>query len=201
MTGEPNRQTSDAILLHVCCAPCATYPVERLRDAGLHVRGYWYNPNIHPWKEHEARRESLVKYSAQAALPVEWGPGYNAVAFLRAVAGREDARDRCQVCYTLRLQATAARARARGIPLFTTTLFISPYQDQDLVRAAGEEASATHGVEFHFEDFRPGWSVRGQRLRQYGLYRQQYCGCLFSEFERYTGLPISRAAEMPFEDV
>ncbi|NPV07533.1 MAG: epoxyqueuosine reductase QueH [Anaerolineae bacterium] len=201
MISEPDPQPSDAILLHVCCAPCATYPLERLRDAGLQVRGYWYNPNIHPWKEHEARRESLVQYSAEVALPVEWEPGYNAVAFLRAVAGREDARDRCRICYALRLQATAARARLLGIRLFSTTLLISPYQDQDLIRAAGEEAAAAHGVEFRFEDFRPGWSVRGQRLRQHGLYRQQYCGCLFSEFERYTGLPIARAAEMPLEDV
>ncbi|MGI6208453.1 MAG: epoxyqueuosine reductase QueH [Anaerolineae bacterium] len=197
----PTSNADDSILLHICCAPCATYPVEHLREAGLDVRGFWYNPNIHPWQEHEARRASLVSYAARVGLPVEWQPGYDAVAFLRAVAGRETARDRCRVCYALRLGAAAARTQALGLPRFTTTLLISPYQDQDLIRAAGQEAAAAHGVEFYFENFRRGWSVRGQRVREYNLYRQQYCGCLFSEFERYTRVPIAQAGEMPLADL
>jgi len=101
------------------------------------------------------------------------------------------------ICYRIRLQAAAACASRLGIPAFTTTLLISPYQDQSLIREAGEEAAELHEVRFHFENFRRGWTVRSQRVREYDLYRQQYCGCLYSEFERYARLPIERAGEAP----
>ncbi len=185
------------ILLHICCAPCATYPVEHLRDAGMAVRGFWSNPNVHPWQEHEARRLSLVRYSDAVRLPMEWEPGYQMAEFLRQVAGREARGERCRVCYRMRLQAAAACASQLGVPAFTTTLLVSPYQDQSLIREAGEEAAAEYGVHFHFENFRRGWSIRSQRVREYDLYRQQYCGCIYSEFERYTKLPIERAGEAP----
>ncbi|NLT41676.1 MAG: epoxyqueuosine reductase QueH [Anaerolineae bacterium] len=191
------QRPAGEILLHICCAPCATYPVERLRELGFTVRGYWSNPNIHPWQEHEARRLSLVGYAQRVDLPVEWEPGYQMVDFLRQVAGREASGDRCRVCYRLRLEAAAACASRLGIAVFTTTLLVSPYQDQALIREAGEAAADAHGVQFYFENFRRGWNVRSQRVREYDLYRQQYCGCLYSEFERYTKLPVGRAGEAP----
>ena len=181
------------ILLHICCAPCATYPVEHLRRAGLAITGYWYNPNVQPWSEHERRRDSLVGYAAQAALPVVWEAGYDVIAFMRLLAGHEAQGDRCAICYRLRLARAAACARRLGISCFTTTLLISPFQDRALIRTAGESAAREQGVAFLFEDWRSGWPERGRLTRHYGLYQQHYCGCLYSEFERYTGIPVLAA--------
>jgi predicted adenine nucleotide alpha hydrolase (AANH) superfamily ATPase len=192
---------SDAMLLHICCAPCATYPVVHLRGLGYSLTGYWYNPNIQPWTEHEARRQSLVAYAALVGLPMVWERGYDTAQFLAMVAGHERKGERCAVCYSLRLGRAAAAARRLGLPRFTTTLLVSPYQDQAMLRRIGEEEAARHGVEFYFENMRRGWSERSRLTREYGLYRQQYCGCLFSEFERYTRLPIERSGEIDLENL
>ena len=173
------------ILLHICCGPCATYPIERLREEEFQVAGFWYNPNIHPWQEHERRRESAERYAEAVQLPVMWHPDYDMVLFLRSVVGHEQFRQRCQICYRLRLSRTAQVATQEGFDAFTTTLLISPHQDQDAIRRIGAEVGEAEGVEFYFENFRRGWA-RGRRVaRQHGLYRQQYCGCIYSEWERY----------------
>lgn len=189
------------ILLHICCAPCATYPVVKLREAGHQVLGFWHNPNIHPWSEHEARRRSLIDYGRLVDLPLVYHPGYDMAVFLRQVAGREQRPDRCAICYSLRLAAAASEAARRGIPLFTTTLLVSPHQDRDRAIAAGRAAGERFGVEFLAEDFRSGWNERSRLTRQYGLYRQQYCGCVFSEFERYAKRGIEAADALTYEDL
>ena len=174
------------ILLHVCCGPCGTYPVNRLREEGFEVTGFWYNPNVHPWMEHERRRESLARYAEEVGLPVIWHPTYEMPRFLRNVAGQERFRERCRWCYRMRLMKTARVAVERGFDAFTTTLLISPYQDQDLIRTIGEAAAEQYEVPFYFENFRRGWSERGRLTREHDLYRQQYCGCIYSEWERYN---------------
>jgi len=174
------------ILLHICCAPCATYTVARLREEGFEVTGFWYNPNIHPWTEHERRRESLARYAEAIELPVIWYERYEMPLFLRAVAGHERFGERCRICYRMRLERTAKVAVEGGFDAFTTTLLISPYQNQALIRRIGEELAAENGVKFHFENFRRGWSERGRLTKEYDLYRQQYCGCIYSEWERYN---------------
>ena len=103
------------------------------------------------------------------------------------MADRAARPERCQVCYRLRLGKTAAMARERGFDAFSTTLLISPYQDHSLLRQVGEEMAAEYDVPFHYEDLRKGWGERGRLTRQYNLYRQQYCGCIYSEWERYRG--------------
>lgn len=185
---EPTPEyAGQRVLLHICCGPCATYTVGRLRALGFAVTGFWYNPNIHPWQEHERRRESLVRFAEQVELPLVIQPGYEMPAFLRLVAGRERFRRRCAICYAMRLRAAAQQARAGGLDAFTTTLLISPYQEQELIRRIGEHLADKEGVRFYFEDFRKGWAERGRLTRQYDLYRQQYCGCVYSEWERYQG--------------
>jgi predicted adenine nucleotide alpha hydrolase (AANH) superfamily ATPase len=173
------------ILLHICCGPCSTYTIERLQEEGFAVTGFWYNPNIHPWQEHQQRRESLVRYTEAVSLPMIWHERYEMHLFLRAVVGHERFRQRCAICYRMRLEKTAQVAAEQGFDAFTTTLLISPHQDQELIRQVGEEMAAQHGIEFYFENFRRGWSERGQLTREHDLYRQQYCGCLYSEWERY----------------
>jgi predicted adenine nucleotide alpha hydrolase (AANH) superfamily ATPase len=172
-----------SILLHVCCAPCATYCVKRLRELAFVPTGYWYNPNIHPYTEHERRRETLVTYAAQIDLPVLWEPGYEMIAFLREVVGREQFRERCRHCYRMRLERTAQIAAREGLDAFTTTLLISPYQDQEIIRTLGQAFAERYGVSFFFENFRRGWAEHGQMVREHDLYSQRYCGCVYSEWE------------------
>lgn len=171
------------ILLHICCGPCGTYTIRRLRDLGFAVTGYWYNPNIHPFAEHELRRETLRRYAEQVSLPVIWHDAYDMPLYFRQVAGHEAFRERCRICYRMRLEQTARAAREGGFDAFTTTLLISIHQDQDAIRQIGEEVGAALGVPFFYEDFRRGWSERGRVANEYGLYKQQYCGCLYSEWE------------------
>ncbi|MBC7263770.1 MAG: epoxyqueuosine reductase QueH [Chloroflexi bacterium] len=182
---EKECEVSRRLLLHICCGPCSTYTIKRLRELGFDVTGYWYNPNVHPYTEHERRRSCLEEYAATVGLPMIWEPDYDMPAYFRAVAGHEKFGERCARCYDLRLRATARTASERGFGVITTTLLISPYQDQQLIVAVGEEAAAEFGVDFFFENFRRGWSERGRLAKEHNLYRQAYCGCIFSEWERY----------------
>jgi predicted adenine nucleotide alpha hydrolase (AANH) superfamily ATPase len=181
------------ILTHICCAPCATYTVNRLRQIGFDVTGFWYNPNIHPWQEHERRRAALESYAGRIGLPMIWRHDYDFVEFLRRAAGQEQFRRRCTFCYEMRLTETARMAHTGGFDAFTTTLLISPYQDQGLLRQMGESLGRAEGVPFYFEDFRRGWAERGRLTKEYDLYRQQYCGCIYSEWERYNDAHIGDA--------
>jgi len=172
-----------SILLHICCGPCGTYTIRRLHEQGFEVRGFWYNPNIHPFAEHERRRECVRLYAEDIDLPMLWSEGYEMPAYFRAVAGHEAFGERCAICYRLRLQRTAQVAREQGFDAFTTTLLISPYQQQALIRDIGEELAREHGVHFYFENFRQGWSERGHMARDHEMYQQRYCGCVYSEWE------------------
>jgi epoxyqueuosine reductase len=171
------------LLLHICCGPCSTASIEQLRQHGFDVTGFWYNPNVHPLSEHELRRQCVSDYAPVVNLPmIEW-PGYDMPAYFRAVAGHEDSTERCAICYRLRLARAAQVAQERGFDAFTTTLLISPYQQQSLIRQIGEEQGQLHHMEFYFENLRRGWKDRGQLSRDHGLYQQKYCGCLYSEWE------------------
>ena len=200
VAGDTVERGSGHVLLHVCCAPCATYPVLYLRELGYEVTALWYNPNIQPWSEHEARRVCLANYAQQVGMRVLWEPGYEVLAFLRSVVGSEEKARRCPVCYRLRLERAARRAAEGGFAAFTTTLLVSPYQDVAELCRCGEELARIYSVRFLALDFRKGWATRGKLVREYGLYRQQYCGCLFSEFERYAKLPIEQAVAVRYED-
>lgn len=172
-----------SILVHICCAPCATYTVKRLRELEFAVTGYWYNPNIHPFSEHERRRETLVQYARRIDLPMIWEPDYDVVDFFRLIQGRERFRDRCALCYQMRMERTCATAAQRGFDCITSTLLISPYQDQAAIRSIGERTAAQHGIEFYFENLRRGWAEHFAIVRQEQLYSQRYCGCIYSEWE------------------
>jgi predicted adenine nucleotide alpha hydrolase (AANH) superfamily ATPase len=188
---EPATETDTAplpgrgrrLLLHVCCAPCATYTAQRLRELAFEVTGYWYNPNIHPFSEHERRRETLARYADEIDLPMIWEPGYEIVKFMRAIHGREQFRERCRICYRVRLDRTARIAARDGFDAFTTTLLISPYQDQAAIAEIGEQAGAQHGPVFFFENFRQGWAEHHRIVHEHELYSQRYCGCVYSEWE------------------
>jgi|UniRef100_A0A7C5ALK3 predicted adenine nucleotide alpha hydrolase (AANH) superfamily ATPase len=172
------------LLLHICCGPCAIYPVELLRAAGHQVVGYFYNPNIHPYQEFLRRKQALADYADTVGLSVIWEPGYEVEEYFRQVAFREG--ERCRLCYALRLARAVRTAREQGFEAFTTTLLYSRYQKHDLIREIAEELGSQAQLVFYYEDFRKGWSEGVTKSKEMGLYRQPYCGCLFSERERYS---------------
>ena len=181
------------ILLHGCCGPCATYTVRRLREEGFEVAAFWYNPNVHPFTEHRNRLEAMQKVADAMDLPLVVAEGYDIIAYFRAVVGHE--ADRCGACFSMRLSRTAAEAKARSIPYFTTTLLISPYQKHDLLHHIGEEVGSEHHVEFYYEDFRPGFRESHSLSKELDLYHQKYCGCIYSEWERFGKVQIEEVAE------
>lgn len=202
---QPERPplAGQRLLLHVCCAPCATYSARRLQEQGAEVTAFWYNPNVHPFSEHERRRISLARYAAEVGLPVEWEPGYDMVTFFRRVAGHERPGERCALCYELRLERTARRAAELGMDAICTTLLISPYQDQALIHQVGLAAAARHGVAFYFENLRRGFGEHQRLAREHGLYRQSYCGCVYSEWEallKRGHSPASASDSTPAEE-
>ncbi len=183
------------ILLHICCAPCTIYPLEVLSAAEHKVRGFFFNPNIHPYQEHHRRAETLKSYAAQVGLPVIWDHSYPLEEFLREVAFRE--KDRCRFCYYRRLSAAARVARGGTFDAFTSTLLYSKFQNHELIRELGQAAAREAGVSFHYEDFRQGWARGRKKADELGLYQQQYCGCIFSERDRFAGTPGTAGGAAP----
>ncbi|MBR6825560.1 MAG: epoxyqueuosine reductase QueH [Oscillospiraceae bacterium] len=171
------------VLLHICCAPCANMPIEVLRGDGFEVTGFWYNPNIHPFTEYRSRRNCVRDYAATIDLKLLERDEYALRPFVRQVAG--DLAGRCVKCYEMRLYTAAQAAAEGGFDSFTSSLFISPYQNHELMREVGERAAAEFGVKFLYRDFRPYFRPGQERARELGMYIQKYCGCVFSEEERY----------------
>jgi len=173
------------LLLHICCGPCACYPLTVLREEGVTVRGFFHNPNIHPYQEFQRRLEGVEQLAARLGLTVDYDREYGLRHYLRQVVFHED--DRCRLCYQMRLAAVARRARELGVAAFSSTLLYSRYQQHDLIRELGEEAAAREGIAFYYRDFRGGWQRGIELSKEWQLYRQPYCGCIYSEEERYRG--------------
>ena len=170
-------------LLHICCAPCANQCIEVLRKDQYTVTGFWYNPNIPPFPEYRARRNCLREYAPTIDLPLVEKNDYALRPFVRAVA--EDISHRCGKCYEMRLFETAKYAADNGFDSFTSSLFISPYQNHELMRETAQRAASEFGVQFLYRDFRPYFRAGQEFAREHNFYIQKYCGCVFSEEERY----------------
>ena len=171
------------LLLHVCCAPCLIYPLERLRGQEYGVTGFFYNPNLHPLEEYEARRQAVAAFGKAAQCEVLF-PQYSPDEFFKAVPAMDPAPGRCKECWGLRLKETAKQAREKGFDSISTTLLVSPYQDQALLKQLGSDIAAGQGLRFYFEDFRPGFRKAHEIARAQGIYCQKYCGCAQSKIER-----------------
>ena len=171
------------ILLHICCAPCTVYPLKILREKGWEVFGYFYNLNIHPYQEYRKRLETLKDYASKVDLRLIIRDEYNVEQFIREVVFRES--NRCYYCYTHRLEAAARLAKKSGFQAFTTTLLYSKQQKHELIKEIAGGISKRIGIQFYYEDFREGWKFGIEKSKQLNLYRQQYCGCIYSEAERF----------------
>ncbi len=171
------------ILLHICCAPCAIYPIKILRMEDFDIMGFFYKHNIHPYMECIRRQETLQSYTATIDLGVIYQEGYDLEGFIQNVVFRES--ERCSYCYYERLRTTALMAKRGKFDYFSTTLLYSKFQKHDKLKSIGEEIGKSVGVRFYYQDFRTGWKEGVAASKRLGLYRQQYCGCIYSEKERY----------------
>lgn len=185
-------------LMHTCCAPCSIVCIDMLREDGIEPVSYWNNPNIHPWTEYRQRRDTLVSYTKSAGVKLILDGDYGIRPFTAAVAADPD--HRCGYCYTVRLEAAAAYARAHGFDSFTTTLLVSPYQNRELLLATGAAMGEQYGVEFLPYDFRPRFREGQDRARELGLYMQKYCGCIYSEEDRYRAKHRKKLAQRAKEE-
>ncbi len=180
------------ILLHMCCGPCSCYPLKKLREEGYRVSGYFFNPNIHPYKEFKRRLETAEEFAAKEKMPIYVDKQYVLRTFLqKALAAEQMPEDlehkpRCQMCYTWRLHQAAVFAKEHNFKAFTSSLLVSPYQQHAFIKKIGEQLAQKVGVEFYYEDFREGWDEGVEICQTLELYRQPYCGCIFSEEERYS---------------
>lgn len=172
------------LLLHICCGPCALYPIKELTaDKFEEVVGFYYNPNIHPPDEYKKRRDALADAENKSGLTVIYPP-YKMEEYFKKIVSKENSPERCSLCWELRLSETADFARKNGFDAFTTTLLISPYQNHDLVKEIGESLGREKGIDFYYKDFRKGFRESQEQAKKQDLYRQKYCGCVFSNLEK-----------------
>ncbi len=173
------------LLLHTCCAPCSVYCIDSLREEGIEPTVYWYNPNIHPYMEYKARRDCLKEYTKNINVQAIFEENYGLDEFCKNVIG--DLENRCSnYCYRVRLEQTAKYAKENGYDSFSTTLLVSPYQKHDVIIKVAEEMAIKYNVKFLYRDFRIGFREGQNKARELGLYMQKYCGCVFSEEDRYS---------------
>jgi predicted adenine nucleotide alpha hydrolase (AANH) superfamily ATPase len=172
-----------SVLVHVCCAHCAAYTVEHWRLQGYAAIAFWYNPNIHPYTEHQNRLESMKKLAGEMDLPLLIADSYDMPEYFRRVAGNEE--NRCHDCFDLRLLKTAETACENGLDSFTSTLLISPHQQHEVLSEVGRRIAGERSIEFLYADLRKRYSDSRHITKPLDLYRQQYCGCIYSEWERY----------------
>ena len=184
--------TRPKLLLHACCAPCSSATLERL-SAHFDLTILYYNPNIYPPEEYHRREAELERFVEQAGYhyPVVELP-YDPQEFYTAVKGLENEPEkgaRCTVCYRLRMRRAAQYAAEHGFDWFTTTLSISPHKDAKRINAIGQELEQEYGVRHLPSDFKKqnGYLRSLQLSEEYGLYRQDYCGCEFSAKARGIG--------------
>jgi len=173
------------ILIHICCASCAITPLRELTENSEYsITGFFYNPNIHPYTEMDKRRQAVADYAGKEGFEVIFAE-YDMENFFKNVAANIEAPLRCQICWKMRLHRTARYAKEKGFDAFTTTLLVSPYQDRQTVVKVGSELGNEIGVKFIDTDWRGGFRAAQQFAREHNMYRQKYCGCVFSEKERY----------------
>lgn len=179
------------LCLHSCCAPCSSYVLEYLGHF-FQITVLYYNPNIYPEEEYRKRVEEQRSFIGRlpAEHPAAFAEGrFHPEEFYRAVKGLEripEGGERCFACYALRLEETARLAKEQGFDYFTTTLTISPLKNADKLNEIGEQMAEKYGVLWLPSDFKKknGYKRSTELSKEYGLYRQNYCGCVFSKQER-----------------
>ncbi|MEK6646697.1 MAG: epoxyqueuosine reductase QueH [Candidatus Firestonebacteria bacterium] len=187
------------ILAHLCCAPCFTYPLLKLKEKGFEITGIFYNPNIHPYTEYIKRMDAAKLYADSININVLFpdknnifeSNGYEIEDFLENASfamknGGKIAR--CKFCYELRLKKIGIYAKKMSYEYFTTSLLVSPYQQHIAIKEIAESIAKEIGMNFYYEDWRVGYKQGRCISKEHNLYHQKYCGCIYSEKERYLNL-------------
>ncbi len=172
------------LLLHACCAPCLIAPYQHLKNE-YDLTVFWYNDNIHPYTEYKKRLDCLKDFVAKEKAKSIIKDEYDVKKFLQTVCFRED--NRCQLCYYERLKYTAIVAKKGNFAYFGTTLLYSKFQNFAKIVEIGKNLAKKYGVKFLDTDLRIFWKEGIEMSKQEKMYRQQYCGCIYSEQERYLG--------------
>jgi len=179
-----NLEKKNKIILHACCAICSGYPVSYLKDAGYQVIVYFYNPNIYPAVEYQRRLEA--QRTLCRALDVELVEAqYNPEEFYLVAKGLENEPEkgaRCDKCFELRLRKTAEYAKSCGVKEFTTSIVISPHKNFQKLTCIGQKIAKEYGLNYQAIDFKKkdGFLKTNKISRELGLYRQNYCGCVYA---------------------
>ncbi len=175
------------ILLHACCGVCAAQTIEKLKEEFNEIIIFFYNPNLWPEEENQKRLEAIKKVANYHGVKfVEEKPDHEKwLGKIRGLENEPEGGKRCEVCYKMRLEQTAQKAKELGCDFFTTTLSISPHKKAEVINSIGREAGEKFGVEFHEADFKKqdGFKKTCDLAKQLNLYRQNYCGCEFSRGE------------------
>lgn len=171
------------LLLHSCCGPCSTYPIKVLKEENMDITSFWFNTNIHPYTEYKNRFLSYKLLMEKENIPTIVVHDYDIIKFTQAVYKNE--HDRCGYCYYSRMDEVAKVAKEKGFDAFTTTLLVSPYQNHELLISVCEEVGKKYDISFYYKDFRVGFREGQQMARDMELYMQKYCGCIYSEEDRY----------------
>jgi predicted adenine nucleotide alpha hydrolase (AANH) superfamily ATPase len=174
------------LLFHCCCGPCTLSCLDSLKKlvaANDEFKLFWYNPNIHPYTEYRARKNTFTQFAEKENLNNLIVDEYGLQFFLEAVSS--DTQNRCEKCYRIRLGKTAETAARTGMDAFSTSLLVSPYQDHNAIRRVGEEVASRYNIAFLYHDFRAFFREGQVKAKARDMYMQKYCGCVFSEEERY----------------
>ncbi|MDI6736761.1 MAG: epoxyqueuosine reductase QueH [bacterium] len=169
------------ILLHICCGVCASSVMERLKEEGFEVIGFFYNPNIHPGEEYKRRLEITRQVAHILDFPLVEGV-YDKENWFKLTAGLENEPEggsRCAICFGMRLEKTREKASELDIPYFTTTLTVSPHKNAMLINKIGKELGAENFIERDFKKM-AGAKLAMEFARRHNFYRQNYCGCASS---------------------
>ena len=172
------------LLLHACCAPCSSACLEKLKDF-FEVTVFFYNPNIED-EEYLKRKTELIRFIGETGWANFLDCDHDTAVFYSAVSGYENCKEggeRCALCFKMRLEETAKKAAAGGYDFFATTLTISPLKDANLINSIGASLADKHGVKWLYSDFKKenGYLRSLQLSKEHSLYRQNYCGCVFSQ--------------------
>ena len=188
--------SNNKILIHMCCGPCSCYPVKKLRADGIEPVGFFFNPNIHPYQEWLQRLKTAKEFAQKVSMEIHVHEHYQLRDFLKRVINvisdedsikfKDGHHARCKICYSWRIYETAKFAAENNFELFTSTLFYSIYQNHELMKSTAETFAKQFGIKFYYEDFRTGWQEGIDISHELELYRQNYCGCIFSEEERFS---------------
>ncbi len=183
---EEERNRKPKLLLHACCAPCATSVIERLKQK-YELEVFFYNPNIHPKSEYLLRLDEIKRLCKYHGIGLTVG-SYEVERWFKITKVYKDELEggkRCTLCYALRLNETAKEAKRRGFDFFTTTLSVSPLKDYNRIKRIGEKIALKFGLEFEDSDFkkRDGFKRSVELSKMFGFYRQEYCGCVYSDLE------------------